>query len=135
MDKVCVLDTSALIAYIESEKGVDKVQELLLAAKKSRCQIYISFISLMEVYYIVWQERGESAAKETIALVKLLPVEIVDSYERLTLRAGWIKAHYRLSLADALVAATAIENEAVVVHKDPEFEQVEGLRLLSLPYK
>jgi len=135
VDKAYVLDTSALIAYIESEKGADKVEELLLAGKKNRCRLFVSFISLMEIYYIAWQERGEDAAKEVVMLVKSLSIEVVDSHDRLTLCAGRIKANHRLSLADALVAATAMEKDAILVHKDPEFEQVKQLQLLTLPYK
>ncbi len=40
-----------------------------------------------------------------------------------------------MSLADAWIVAAALELDAVLVHKDPEFEQVAGLRQEQLPYK
>ncbi|MEA3356768.1 MAG: PIN domain-containing protein [Candidatus Bipolaricaulota bacterium] len=47
-----------------------------------------------------------------------------------------MKALYKLSLADAWIIATALREQAQLVHKDPEFEQVkERVHLLSLPYK
>jgi len=47
-----------------------------------------------------------------------------------------LKAAYRLSFADAWIAATAIFYDATLVHKDPEFEQLEDkLKALKLPYK
>jgi len=47
-----------------------------------------------------------------------------------------LKAAYRLSVADAWIAALAKERGATLVHKDPEFEQVEAvLEVLKLPYK
>ncbi len=43
---------------------------------------------------------------------------------------------HNLSVCDSWIAATAIAEEAVLVHKDPEFEQVKAIvRLKALPYK
>ena len=45
--------------------------------------------------------------------------------------------HYPMhSFADTWIAATAIFYDAILVHKDPEFEQLESkLEMLKLPYK
>jgi len=41
-----------------------------------------------------------------------------------------------LSLADAIIAAIAIRQGAVLVHKDPEFEALAGvLPMKALPFK
>ena len=96
----------------------------------------MSFITLMELYYITWQEKSETAAKEMIILVKSLPVQKVDSNERITLSAGRIKANHRLSVADAFIAATAMDKDAILVHKDPELEIIpKYIETLPLPYK
>ena len=51
-------------------------------------------------------------------------------------RSSRLKADHRLSVADAWIAALAKERDATLVHKDPEFEQVEAvIRVLKLPYK
>ena len=43
---------------------------------------------------------------------------------------------HRLSVADAWIAALAKERGATLVHKDPEFKQVEAeVKVLELPYK
>jgi len=131
-----VLDTSALLAYLQDEAGADTVMQILSAAQRRQCVAHVSFITLAELYYVTWQEEGESAAKELIALVKSLPLSTVESCERLTLSAGRIKANHRLSLGDAFVAATALQVQGTLVHKDPEFEQVKGLVTCDpLPYK
>lgn len=50
--------------------------------------------------------------------------------------AAEIKANYALSVADSWIIATARVKNAVLVHKDPEFLQVENIvRLLNLPFK
>ena len=39
-------------------------------------------------------------------------------------------------MADAWIAALAKERGAMLVHKDPEFDQIEGVvEVLELPYK
>lgn len=124
MDKNYVLDTSAIFVYTESEQGADTVEKILTLAQKKKCKVFISFISLMEVYYIVWHRKGENIAKESIVLIKSLPIEIIESKERLILSAGRIKANHKLSVADAIIAATAIEKSAVLIHKDSELEPV-----------
>jgi predicted nucleic acid-binding protein len=40
-----------------------------------------------------------------------------------------------MSLGDAWIAATALQCDAVLVHKDPEFEGLPGLVEERLPYK
>ena len=65
-----------------------------------------------------------------------LPVLRVESSEQLSQRAGKLKAAYRLSVADAWIAALAAEQDATLVHKDPEFEQIEtSIQVVKLPYK
>ena len=136
MLKSYVLDTSAILTFAKGEDGADTVEDILIAAKKDKNHAYMSFISLMELYYITWQEKSETAAKEMIILVKSLPVQKVDSNERITLSAGRIKANHRLSVADAFIAATAMDKDAILVHKDPELEIIpKYIETLPLPYK
>lgn len=136
MIKNYVLDTSAIFAYTKLEEGAGIVEDVLVSAKKNKCGIYMSFISLMEIYYISWQEKGEDVAKELVVLVKSLPVQIVESSERLILSAARIKANHRLSVADSIVAATAMERSAKLIHKDPELERLtQYIDSINLSYK
>ena len=41
--------------------------------------------------------------------------------------AAQIKASHRLSLADAWIAAAALQSGATLLHKDPEFRAIAGL--------
>lgn len=136
LDKNYVFDTSAIFVYTKSEEGVDTVEEILCLSSRERCNLYMSFISLMEIYYVSWQQKGKDIARELVVLIKSLPIQIVESNERLILQAGYLKANHRLSVADAIIAATAIEKSAVLVHKDPELENLSGyIKILKLPYK
>ena len=50
-------------------------------------------------------------------------------------QAASLKARYPMSLGDAWIAATAMQCNAVLLHKDPEFEPVAELQHEPLPYK
>ena len=133
---VYVLDTSAWMTLIEDEAGADLVQGLLERTRQGDVIVLVSFMSFMEVYYITLQERDRSEARERVTLMAALPVSDVESTKSLGILAGELKAAHRLSVADARIAALAKEREATLVHKDPEFERVEGLvQVLKLPYK
>ena len=135
MAKNHVLDTSALLTYLQFEEGSKVIEEILMTAKRSN-HVYVSFITLMELYYIIWQKEGEHRAKEILVLLKSLPIQIVESNHRITLSAGRIKANHKLSVADAFIVATTIEKEAILVHKDPELESLsQYAEILTLPYK
>jgi len=134
--QIYVLDSSAWLALIEDEEGADFVQQILEKAKSGEVDILVSFMSFMEVTYITLQERDLGEADERVNLMAALPITRVESNSSLGILAAKLKAKYRISVADAWIAALAKERNATLVHKDPEFEQIEGvIQALKLPYK
>ena len=133
---IYVLDTSALLAFIEAEAGADVVEALLEQATSEKIVILVSFMTFMEIYYITIQEHDETEARERVQLMNSLPILRVDSTETIGIFASQFKANYHLSVADVWIVALAKEQNAILVHKDPEFEQVETeINVLKLPYK
>ncbi len=55
--KKYVLDTSALLAYVENEDGAREVESLLEQAVDDKVELYISEVSGIEVFYISWKEQ------------------------------------------------------------------------------
>lgn len=127
-----VLDTSAVLTFLEDESGAERVEMLL-----RREQVLMPYVVLLETYYITLQEQAEGTADKRYALLKQLPAAILwDMDEPTLLTAGRFKAHYRLSLADAIIAAFSFRHDAVLVHKDPELESlIETVKQELLPYK
>ena len=131
-----ILDTSALLTFIEDENGSDIVNDLLFRAENGEIRIYLAFISITEVYYITLQEKGKVEALRRTGLIQSLAVQIEESSEVLNLRAGNLKANNRISLADAYIAAFCMLNDGILVHKDPEFEKLSPMvEEQRLPYK
>src|ERR1041385_4383407 len=93
-----VLDTSALLCLKQDEPGAAHVEEIL-RQHGAKGAVFVSFMSIMELAYILEQEQGETAARQGILQIKQLPVRIVESDEPLGLAAARIKAAHRLSVA------------------------------------
>ena len=130
-----LLDTSALLTLRGNEAGAARVAALLADASAGGAVCHGCFISLMEVLYRVWKNEGEAAGREAYAACLNLPIIWSHESPALLERAASLKAAYPLSLADAWIAAAALELDATLVHKDPEFENLPGLSEERLPYK
>lgn len=127
-----LLDTSALLALIEEEEGADRVEKVL-----RRETTLIAAVSLLEVRYITLQEEGLPEADVRHALLKRSGAEILWELDEPTLlQAAKFKSEHSISLADAIIAAYARQQGAVLLHKDPEFDTLAGqVTLEALPYK
>lgn len=131
-----VLDSSAFIAFFDNEDGAEIVEGLLSKALEKEVAIFCSFASYMELFYITYQKFGKDNAGDLIERMNRFYVERVESSNELSLIAGELKALYKVSFADAWIAATAMMLDAVLVHKDPEFDVLDNnIKMLKLPYK
>ncbi len=131
-----VFDTSAWFTLLDEESGADTVAKILTNASQGLNQVLTSFATFMEIRYITLQKYDDIEAEKRVRLITHLPIMRVESTPRIGLYAAQIKSAYKLSFADAWIAALAQEKRAILVHKDPEFEQVEPfIPVLKLPYK
>jgi ribonuclease VapC len=131
-----VLDTSAVISFLCDEDGADQVESYLLQARKGSLIVYLSFATIAEVFSIASKKEGPKKAELYVASIKSWHVKWVHSSEELCLSAGALKARYKMSFADSFIAATALHLDAVLVHKDPEFDALKPiLQMECLPYK
>jgi predicted nucleic acid-binding protein len=124
---IYLLDSFALLAYLNDEAGRTRVQEILTMAEGRKCRIVMCLVNLGEVLYITERERGLAMAQSVLALAERLPLELLDASRDLVLDAAHIKAQHPLSFADAFATAAAVREKAMVVTGDPEFKSVEEL--------
>ena len=122
-----VLDSFALLAYLEDEPGAARVASLLGRAQKNEIEIWISIINYGEVLYIVERERGRDSVKMAIATIDQLPLVVADADRVSTFAAAHLKAHHAISYADAFAVALAQSKRGSVVTGDPEFNKVDAL--------
>ncbi|MDP3880197.1 MAG: type II toxin-antitoxin system VapC family toxin [Dehalococcoidales bacterium] len=119
-----VLDSYALLAYLEAEPGSDRIRELLEAAKDRKCHLCMCVVNMGEVMYIVERERGLPKAQETLGRIDELPIEIVNVDRPLTLAAAHLKTDYPIAYADCFAAALSQLKDATLVTGDPEFNKI-----------
>jgi ribonuclease VapC len=124
---VYILDSFALLAFLEDERGAVRVQEILESAWSGDTHAYLSLINMGEVLYITERERGLPLAQKTLSAIEQLPLGIVSASRERVLAAAHIKANYTLAYADAFAVAAALEFQGPVVTGDPEFSAVETL--------
>lgn len=129
------LDSSALLALFHGEAGTNVVRELLEASERDRALVYFSAISLTEVVSSLSKIHGENAGRDELHVILSMPAKIESPSRDQFVEAGWLRSRHRLSTTDAIIAIQAMGADAELVHKDPEFELVLGLKQRPLPYK
>ena len=122
-----VLDSFALLAFLEGEAGLARVKAVLKDAEKGHCQVYLSWINLGEVLYITEREQGQRRACETLAHIQSLPIQMLEVTPLAVLEAAHIKATHRLSCADAFAVVAARTQGAIALTGDLEFKTVESI--------
>jgi len=123
--KSFVLDSYALLAYFEDERGRDPVEKLLTDALNNDALIKMTVINLGEVIYITERKRGLHAAQLALSRIKELPIKLIDINEDLALVAAHIKAEHSIAYADCFAAALSNLQKAVLLTGDPEFKKLE----------
>ena len=131
-EAVFLLDTSALIAFSANWNGADMVEEILRNGLQNQKLVLISFMSFMEGYSWVLKQEGEESARNFNLYLRSLPLQRVDINERIIFKAGEIRAQFALGVASSWIIASAIECRAVLVHCNPNYEQVGHLVTLML---
>jgi uncharacterized protein len=122
-----VLDSFALLAYLQDEPDASRIEKLLESAGKEKCRLLLSLITLGEILYITERRGGLVKAQDALALIQQLPIEVLPADEQTVFTAAHIKANHPLSYADAYVVAIGIQENATVITADPEFHVVEEL--------
>ena len=125
--EVYVLDSFAMLAYLQGEAGMERVKGVLKTAEQGNCHAYLSLINLGEVIYITERERGLIEAQAVLALVEQLPLQVLAASREAVLGAAHVKANYPLSYADAFAVAAVQSLGGTVLTGDPEFHAVEGI--------
>jgi predicted nucleic acid-binding protein len=129
------LDTSAILAYVREEPGNELVEDVLRRAEADRSHIVtVPFMAIMEVEDILTRELIPDQVDQSLGTIAAWPILIVESNEPWRHVAAGIKAGGRLSLADAWVAGLATLLGSELLHKDPEFDKLDSLKAIRLPY-
>lgn len=116
-----MIDTSAVVEYlVDSEKG-RKLEAF------EHCDKSISTITVFEVYSFYLKHMPENADSIVDLLESnFISVPVADDIAYLGAK---LKQKYKMSTADALILATAIEEGAELVTFDKDFSGIEEIKV------
>ena len=124
--KAYVLDTWAVIAYLEDEPSGEQVEDLIATAHEDQIPVYMSVVNVGEIWYTVAREVSEEEADASVKLLRDLRIQFEDADWTLTQEAARFKSLNKMSYADCYAAALAKSKKADLVTGDTEFKPLDG---------
>lgn len=119
-----ILDSYALLAFLQDEPGAQAVEDLILQAQDGKIDLAVCVINLGEVWYSISRTMSAEIADHYIQQIQSMPIEVVNADWELTHQAAMYKARVNISYADCFVAALAKICEGEIVTGDKEFDVV-----------
>jgi predicted nucleic acid-binding protein len=117
-----LLDTSAFLAYYFGESGMERVRDILADPE---CKVGMCVVSATEFWARLKAENHDNSFsaewteyRELFELVEVDELVVLKSVELRGVASG------RLPTVDSLIAACAANRNAVLVHRDPHFQNI-----------
>lgn len=127
--KTRVLDSWAILEWIQGRRPGEIVAEMLSDAEVGRVRLLMSAINAGEVYYFLRKRHSEALSESWRESSPTLPVRFdVPSLGDIWSAAS-LKARFPISYADAFAAALALKHACALVTGDPELRTVKELQI------
>jgi uncharacterized protein len=123
--KAAVLDSYAVISYLDRESGYGEVAKLFEECVAKDREVFVCVVNWGEVIYHALRSGGKDMAKLAEDAMRALPIQVIDANKELTLQAAHLKAFNKMSYADCFAASLAMKKKCELVTGDKEFKQVE----------
>lgn len=116
-------DTDVIIDYL---KGVDKSINFIDNILEKGKNIYISVIVVAELYSINLKPSDKKILINLFNSIEIIPI----SYQ-LAIKAGELRAKYKQSLADCLIAASTKELESILITRNKKDYELMRIKLIA----
>lgn len=132
-----VLDTSAILRYLDDEAGADRVSEIIADHLDGKCLIAVSAVNWGEVATKLFQRNGRHRFEAIFSDLQALGFDIVDATTSRAVKSGLIKAQKKIPYADAFgVELVASIPGSVLVTGDFDVKPVaHDIKIEFLPQK
>ena len=124
--KAYVLDSWAVISYLEDEPSAQQIADLIATAHEEAIPVYMTVVNAGEVWYTIARAVSEDDANGSIKELRDLRIQFVDADWDLTQEAARFKSQNKMSYADCYAVALAKTYKADLVTGDGEFKAVEN---------
>jgi len=114
------IDTGAFQLYFS---GNEKMKQIYNEIKNNTAIGMTMKTNLIELFYKTCKVLGKDVAHVRVKSILTSKIRVIDLHEKYLYLAGVIKCMYsNLSLADAIIAALAIDKHATIVTTDSDFK-------------
>jgi predicted nucleic acid-binding protein len=129
--KRLLFDTHAFLAFFNREEGSGVIRDLFDTVQRGEAEGFVAAITLTEIVYI-YSRRGD-AATGTLRAMQVLhsKIQTIPLQPETAISAGRLKRP-GISVADAIVAASAVSVGAAVVTDDSHFSEM-GVEVVGYP--
>jgi len=132
-----VLDSSALLRYMDDESGAERVEEILKACVAGQVSLSISALQWGEIAGNIRQRFGATDQLRILSAIAPSEVEIIPVTAERAVRAAELKVDRKMAYADAIALEFTRERpDRVLVTADYGFKSVNDLAKIEfLPSK
>ena len=122
-----VVDSSGWIEFFVGGTNADRYEKAI----DNSANLVVPSVSIIEVYRWILRESSQTDALTVAALMRQGKVIPLD--ERLAVIAAEVSHRHRLSLADGIIYATALETSAKLLTQDADLEGLPGVTYVPHP--
>jgi predicted nucleic acid-binding protein len=118
---IYVLDSSAILRYLDDEAGADRVTEIIKDHLAGRCEAVICSVHWGEIAGQICKRRGEPAMESVLSRLSAFGLEVVPANADRAVRAALIKLKRKVPYVDAFgleLAAEAVNRIFVTADHD-----------------
>jgi len=126
-----LFDTHAFLAFFNREEGSETIKNYFDAVQSGDAQGFVATITLTELAVIYTRNAGADLARLRVMQIRGSNLNIIPLIPEIAIEAGLLRQP-GISIADAIIAASARSVGAAVVTNDPHFSalgvEVNGYR-------
>jgi len=126
-----LFDTHAFLAFFNREAGSETIRNFIDAIQNGDAEGFVATITLTELSYIYSRKQDEASGNLRVMQILHSKLNVISLNADIALRAGTLKRP-GISIADAIIAASALSVDATVVTNDSHFSQM-GIEVTGYP--
>jgi predicted nucleic acid-binding protein len=134
---VFVLDSSAVLRYLDREAGFDRVREIFRVCASTSSAMLISAVQWGEIAVVRRRQYGSLEQMRILRDLAQFDFQIVAANAERAVRAAGIQVDRKMGFADSCAAELTLDSpDHVLITADYDFKVVEDLiRIEFLPSK
>jgi predicted nucleic acid-binding protein len=113
-----LFDTHAFLAFFSREEGSETIKKNFEAIENGKADGFVAAITLTELVYIYARKTDVATARLRVTQILNSELKVIPLSPEIAIEAGLLKQP-GISIADAIIAASARAAGAAVVTNDP----------------